>query len=81
MQSFWLCVVGAALTVVVEVFFFVAVFVEASRKYILPAGVALHVGIYVTMAAPFFTWIAMYVVFLDIETLRRQAIAAPAVVR
>ena len=77
-QSFWLCVVGAAMTIVVEVFFFVVVFVEASRKYILPAWVALHIGIYVTMAAPFFSWIAMYVVFLDIETLRRQSIAAPA---
>ncbi len=80
-QSFWLCVVGAAMTIVVEVFFFVAVFVKTSRKYILPAGFALHIGIYVTMAAPFFTWVAMYVVFLDIETLRRQFIAAPAVAR
>ena len=77
-QSFWLCVLGAAMTIVVEVFFFVAVFIKASRKFILPAGVALHVGIYVTMAAPFFTWTAMYVAFFDIEAVRRRFVAAPA---
>ena len=77
-QSFWLCVLGAAMTIVVEVFFFVAVFIKASRKFILPAGVALHVGIYVTMAAPFFTWTAMYVAFFDIEAIRRRFVAAPA---
>ncbi len=47
---------------------------ERMRKYILMAGVGLHVGIYVTMAAPFFTWMAMYAVFVDFESLRRWVV-------
>ena len=71
-QSFWLCVAGAVMTILVEVFFFVAVFVTGARKYLLPAGAALHIGIYVTMAAPFFTWVALYAAFVDFEALRRR---------
>ena len=71
-QSFWLCVAGAVMTIAVEVFFFVAVFVTGSRKYLLSAGAALHVGIYLTMAAPFFTWLLLYLTFLDFEALRRR---------
>ena len=71
-QNFWLCVAGSVVTIAVEVFFFVAVFVAGARKYLLPAGAALHVGIYLTMAAPFFTWIALYLTFVDIESLRRR---------
>ena len=72
-QSFWMCVAGAVMTIVVETFFFVAVFVRRVRKYVLAAGVALHLGIYLTMAAPFFTWMVLYVVFVDFEALRRRA--------
>ena len=71
-QNFWLCVAGSVVTIAVEVFFFVAVFVAGARKYLLPAAAALHVGIYLTMAAPFFTWIALYLAFVDIESLRRR---------
>ncbi len=75
-QSFWLCVAGAVLTIVVETFFFLAVFVKRARKYVLAAGAALHLAIYVTMAAPFFTWMVLYVVFVDFEALRRRAVRA-----
>ena len=74
-QSFWLCVAASVTTVVVEVFFFVAVFAAASRKYVLMGGVGLHMGIYLTMAAPFFTWMAMYMIFIDFEALRRRFLA------
>ena len=73
-QLFWLCVAAAATSIVVETFFFVAVFLPASRKYVLASGVGMHMGIYVTMAAPFFTWMTMYVVFLDFEMLRRRLV-------
>ena len=76
-QSFWLCVAGAVMTIVVETFFFVAVFVTRARKYVLAAGAALHLGIYFTMAAPFFTWMVLYVVFVDFEALRRWADRKP----
>jgi hypothetical protein len=72
MESYWLCVAAAVGTLIVETFFFVAVFVPATRKYILASGAALHIGIYLTMAAPFFTFIALYVTFVDIEALRRR---------
>lgn len=72
-QSFWLCVAGAVVTIAVETFFFVAVFVKRARKYLLAAGVVLHLGIYFTMAAPFFTWMVLYVVFVDFGGLRRRA--------
>ena len=71
-EHFWLCVGGAVMTILVEVFFFVAVFVNGARKYLLIGGAVLHVGIYLTMAAPFFTWVALYVVFIDFEALRRR---------
>lgn len=73
-QSFWLCVVGAVVTIVVETFFFVAVFVRRARVCLLAAGAVLHLGIYFTMAAPFFTWMVLYVVFVDFEVLRRRAV-------
>ena len=72
-RNFWICVAGAAMTVVVETFFFVAVFVKGIRKYMLAAGILLHMGIYLTMAAPFFTWMVLYVVFVDFEALRHRA--------
>ena len=62
-------------TVIVEIFFFVAVLVAASRKYVLMAGLALHMGIYLTMAAPFFTWMALYVLFINFEALRGRFVA------
>ena len=71
-QNFWLCVAASVVTVIVELFFFVAVFVPASRKYVLMGGLALHIGIYLTMAAPFFTWMAMYVIFINFEKIRQQ---------
>jgi len=71
-RNFWLCVAASVVTVIVELFFFVAVFVPASRKYVLMGGLALHIGIYLTMAAPFFTWMAMYVIFINFEKIRQQ---------
>ena len=71
-ESYWLCVAAAVGTLVVETFFFVAVFVPTTRKFILAAGAALHIGIYLTMAAPFFTFIALYVTFVDWEAVRRR---------
>ena len=79
MQNFWLCVAGSVVTIAVEVFFFVAVFVQGARKYLLGAGAALHVGIYLTMAAPFFTWVALYSTFVDIESLRRRFVGSETV--
>ena len=78
-QNFWLCVAGSVMAIAVEVFFFVAVFVTGARKYLLPAGAALHAGIYLTMAAPFFTWVALYAVFLDIEGFRRRFVGSARV--
>jgi hypothetical protein len=47
------------------------------RWLYVPAGLALHIGIYLTMKAPFFQWIALYAVFIPWATafkLARQRI-------
>lgn len=44
-------------------FFFVLFFPILAILYI-PIGIAIHTGIYITMSAPFFTYIALYSVFV-----------------
>ena len=78
-RNYWLCVAGSVATVVIEVFFFVAIFVPASRKYILTGAAGLHIAIYLTMAAPFFTFIVLYVTFFDFERLRRLVLSRTTV--
>ena len=41
-----------------------AVIFPKLRWIYVPAGLALHIGIFLTLKAPFFTWIALYVVFI-----------------
>jgi len=46
--------------------------------YAAPSA-ALRVGIYLTMAAPFFTWVALYMAFVDVESLRRRLVGSRTV--
>jgi hypothetical protein len=34
------------------------------RWIYVPAGLCMHIGIYLTLTAPFFQWIALYAVFI-----------------
>jgi predicted DCC family thiol-disulfide oxidoreductase YuxK len=53
-----------------ELTFAVAVLVPSLTWFYVLMGVGFHTGIYWTMRAPFFTFLALYIVF--IETLRRR---------
>jgi hypothetical protein len=44
--------------------FFLCILFPKLRWLYVPAGLALHVGIYLTLQAHFFTWIALYSVFI-----------------
>ena len=51
--------------------FALAVIFPRLRWLYVPAGLCLHIGIYVTLKAPFFQWIALYAVFIPwTEALR-----------
>jgi hypothetical protein len=43
------------------------------RWLYVPAGLALHTGIYLTLTAPFFQWIALYAVFIPWATALKMA--------
>ena len=44
--------------------FAIAMIFPKARWIYVPAGLMLHIGIYVLMRAPFFQWIALYAVFV-----------------
>ena len=52
--------------------FALAVIFPKLRWIYVPAGLCLHIGIYLTLTAPFFQWIALYAVFIPwSEALQR----------
>ena len=48
--------------------FFLAVIFPILRWVYLPLGFSFHIVVYLTMRAPFFTWMGMYGVFINWET-------------
>lgn len=50
--------------VLFELTFFLAVIFPWLAVVYIPAGISIHTGIYITMRAPFFTYIALYSVFV-----------------
>ncbi len=66
-QQHTLCYILSIATVLFEVFFFVSLFFRKSVTLFLIGGILLHVGIFVTMSAPFFQHIVLYIVFIDFE--------------
>lgn len=66
-QQHTLCYLLSIATILFEVFFFVSLFVRKSVALFLIGGILLHVGIFVTMSAPFFQHIILYFVFIDFE--------------
>ena len=56
-------------TIVFECGFIAALFVRRLLPIFLLAGLAMHLGIYVMMAAPFFQLMLMYIVFVPFERL------------
>lgn len=58
-------------TILFEGTFFLLILVPALALVYVPLWAALHVGIYVTMKAPFFGWAALYCVFVPWQTVGR----------
>ncbi len=81
-QQYELCYILSVATILFEVFFFICLFFRKTVPIFLIGGVLLHVGIFVTMSAPFFQHIVLYLVFIDFERywpVTRQAQATPPV--
>jgi len=66
-QQHTLCIMLSIATILFEVFFFVSLFFRKSVIVFLIGGILLHVGIFVTMSAPFFQHIVLYIVFINFE--------------
>lgn len=75
-QFHYLILIGQIGVLLFQATFFLAVLFPKLRIIYVPAGLFLHVFIYVTLQAPFFTWIALYSVFIPwskiIEYTRRR---------
>ena len=73
------------LTVLFEGTFVLVLVAPALALIYVPLGAALHLGIYVTMKAPFFGWVALYCVFVpwrDVGRWLRERLArGPSSVR
>lgn len=63
-QFHTLVLVGQIGVLVFQATFVLAVIFPILRWVYVPAGLAFHTLIYLTLAAPFFSWIALYVVFI-----------------
>ena len=88
-QLGWLMLALSVFTIIFEGTFWAAIVVPRAAWLYISSGIALHIGIYVAQRAPFFTFMALYIVFLpqlrdDLRWARaklrrrRQAEAAPA---
>lgn len=63
-QYHWLAILLSLTTIFFEATFFLAVLFPRLAIVYIPLGIALHLGIYLTMRAPFFQYIAVYSVFI-----------------
>jgi uncharacterized membrane protein YphA (DoxX/SURF4 family) len=64
-----LCIALSVFAVAFELFFFLAVIFRRLVPIFLIGGVGLHLGIYMTQAAPFFQLVLLYVVFIDFDRI------------
>jgi len=71
-QQHNLCIALSVFAIVFEVFFFVALISRRAVPFVLICGVALHMGIFLTQAAPFFQTMILYCVFIDFDRLFRR---------
>jgi hypothetical protein len=78
-QQHVLCMLLSIATIFFEIFFFISLFFRKSVVLFLIGGVLLHVGIFVTMSAPFFQHILLYSVFINFERYLPVARRSPSV--
>jgi hypothetical protein len=71
-QFHYLVIAGQVAVLAFQATFCLAVIFPALRWIYIPAGIALHTFIYLTLSAPFFTWIALYAVFIPWSEIGRR---------
>jgi uncharacterized membrane protein YphA (DoxX/SURF4 family) len=64
-----LCILLSIGVILFECFFFVAIFLKRITPVILIVGVGFHIGLIMTMSAPFFQLVTLYVVFIDFDAI------------
>lgn len=69
----WVVIVATYSTLAWEIYFPAIIWNKKLRPWVLAFGVSLHLGIAITMAIPYFSYlmVASYVFFLEPETLSR----------
>jgi hypothetical protein len=70
-QQHELSIALSLIIVIFECFFFLTVIWKTVRPFILLAGVGLHIGIFMTMSAPFFQLLVLYAVFIDFDCIAK----------
>ena len=81
-RQHYLCILVSVGILAVELFFFLTLFVPRLVPFLLLGGVLLHVGIYVTMGAPFFQFLVLYVAYsVPFLPRRESAPEAPGELR
>jgi len=68
-QYHWPAVFMSIGAVVFELSFFVVMLSRRSRWILLPAGISMHMGIFILQAAPFFTFMVLYSLWIPWERL------------
>ncbi len=68
-----LCILISVGILAVELLFFLTLFVPRLVPFLLLGGIFLHVGIYVTMGAPFFQFLVLYVAYSVSFLPRRES--------
>lgn len=66
-------------TIVIELFFPLAVFVRRTTPFFLIGGALLHVGIDVTMGAAFYQHVVLYSVFIDFSKWETRLLSRPSI--
>lgn len=60
----WLNYIGQWIILAFQSTFLISLLVPKLKWIYVPAGMAMHIGIYLMFKAPFFQWIALYLVFV-----------------
>jgi hypothetical protein len=79
---YWLVLLSSWAVFIFQGTFFISLLYPRLKILYVPMGMALHVGIYVLMRAPFFQWAVLYAVFVPWSSLIQKLRAArPAATR
>ncbi|CDO34527.1 hypothetical protein [Novosphingobium sp. KN65.2] len=63
-QFHWLCVIGQWAVLIFQSTFFLSLIFPKLKWLYVPIGMAMHIGIYLMLKAPFWQWTALYLVFI-----------------